>query len=343
MKKKLLATVLTAALAFGAITGCGSQKTEETAATDSNAATTTSETTASTQEAEVAKDGETRVVKLGLTGVIYEDIWNPIKEKLAGEGIDLQYVQFSDFSLPNAALDAGEIDINAFQHHAYFNNDTVKNGYDLTAIGDTFGQCFKADFSKIKILDFIVVLFAFLFVDIFDTLGTLIGVSTKAGMLDENEKLPNIKPALLADAIATSAGAIIGTSTTTTYVESSAGVGAGARTGLASVVTAVLFLLAIFFAPIFTAIPGFATAPALIFVGFLMLSSVVDIDFNDLTEAVPAYMTILAMPFAYSIAEGISLGVISYVVINVICGKAKKVTPLMYVLAVLFVCKYIFL
>jgi D-methionine transport system substrate-binding protein len=138
MKKKLLATVLTAALAFGAITGCGSQKTEETAATDSNSATTTSETTASTQEAEAAKDGETRVVKLGLTGVIYEDIWNPIKEKLAGEGIDLQYVQFSDFSLPNAALDTGEIDINAFQHHAYFNNDTEKNGYDLTAIGDTF-------------------------------------------------------------------------------------------------------------------------------------------------------------------------------------------------------------
>lgn len=138
MKKKLLATVLTAALALGVITGCGSQKTEETAATDSNAATTTSETTASTQEAEAAKDGETRVVKLGLTGVIYEDIWNPIKEKLAGEGIDLQYVQFSDFSLPNAALDAGEIDINAFQHHAYFNNDTEKNGYDLTAIGDTF-------------------------------------------------------------------------------------------------------------------------------------------------------------------------------------------------------------
>lgn len=138
MKKKLLATVLTAALALGVITGCGSQKTEETAATDSNAATTTSETTASTREAEAAKDGETRVVKLGLTGVIYEDIWNPIKEKLAGEGIDLQYVQFSDFSLPNAALDAGEIDINAFQHHAYFNNDTEKNGYDLTAIGDTF-------------------------------------------------------------------------------------------------------------------------------------------------------------------------------------------------------------
>lgn len=214
---------------------------------------------------------------------------------------------------------------------------------DFGKISTTFGQCFNADFKGVGVFNFIVVLCSFLFVDMFDTIGTLVGVSSKAGMLDENEKLPNIKPALLADAIATSAGAIIGTSTTTTYVESSAGVGAGARTGLASVVTAVLFLLAIFFAPIFTAIPGFATAPALIFVGFLMISSVVDIDFNDLTEAVPAYMTILAMPFAYSIAEGISLGVISYVVINVICGKAKKVTPLMYVLAVLFVCKYIFL
>jgi len=214
---------------------------------------------------------------------------------------------------------------------------------DFTAIKDTFGQCFTADFSGVRIIDFIVVLFSFLFVDMFDTIGTLIGVSDKAGMLDEKGQLPNVKQALLADAVATSAGAIFGTSTTTTFVESSAGVGAGARTGLASVVTGFLFLLAIFFAPIFTAIPGFATAPALIFVGFLMLSSVVDIDFNDLTEAVPAYMTILAMPFAYSIAEGISLGVISYVVINVICGKAKKVTPLMYVLAVLFVCKYIFL
>ncbi len=137
MKKKLLATVLTAALALGTITGCGSQKAEDTSVAASNAATT-DDTTASTQEAQTSNDGETRVVKLGLTGVIYEDIWNPIKEKLAGEGIDLQYVQFSDFSLPNAALDAGEIDINAFQHHAYFNNDTEKNGYDLTAIGDTF-------------------------------------------------------------------------------------------------------------------------------------------------------------------------------------------------------------
>ena len=177
----------------------------------------------------------------------------------------------------------------------------------------------------------------------FDTLGTLIGVATKADMLDKDEKLPRIKQALLADAIATSAGAVLGTSTTTTFVESSAGVGAGARTGLASVVTGLLFLLSVLFAPIFTAIPGFATAPALIFVGFLMISSIVKIDFEDLTEAIPAYLCVLAMPLMYSIAEGIAVGVISYVLINVCAGKAKKITPLMYVLAVLFICKYIFL
>ena len=195
---------------------------------------------------------------------------------------------------------------------------------DFSKIGETFGQCFKADFHGVGILNFIIVLCSFMFVDMFDTIGTLVGVSSKAGMLDENEKLPNIKPALLADAIATS-------------------VGAGGRTGLASAVTAIMFLLAIFFAPVFTAVPGFATAPALIFVGFLMLSAVVDIDFNDLTEAVPAYLTILAMPLMYSIAEGISIGIISYVVINLLCGKHKKNTVLMYVLAVLFICKYIFL
>lgn len=214
---------------------------------------------------------------------------------------------------------------------------------DFSKIGTTFGQCFRADFNQVNLFDFIVVLLSFLFVDMFDTIGTLIGVSDKAGMLDENEKLPRIKPALLADAIATSAGAILGTSTTTTYVESSAGVGAGARTGLASVVTGLLFLLAIFFAPIFTAIPGFATAPALIFVGFLMVSAILKVNFEDLSEAVPAYLCMLAMPLMYSIAEGIAIGVISYVIINVIVGKAKKVTPLMYVLAVLFVLKYIFL
>lgn len=214
---------------------------------------------------------------------------------------------------------------------------------DLTDIGKTFGQCFRADLSGVSVINFIVVLLSFLFVDIFDTLGTLVGVATKADMLDSEGKLPRIKQALLADAIATSAGAIIGTSTTTTYVESSAGVAAGGRTGLSSVVTGLLFLVSIFFAPIFTAIPGFATAPALIFVGFLMVSSVIKVDFSDLTEAVPAYLCMLAMPLMYSIAEGIAMGVVSYVVINLLCGKAKKITPLMYVLAVLFICKYIFL
>lgn len=214
---------------------------------------------------------------------------------------------------------------------------------DLTDLGKTFGQCFRADLSDVSVINFIVVLLSFLFVDIFDTLGTLVGVATKADMLDSEGKLPRIKQALLADAIATSAGAIIGTSTTTTYVESSAGVAAGGRTGLSSVVTGLLFLVSIFFAPIFTAIPGFATAPALIFVGFLMVSSVIKIDFSDLTEAVPAYLCMLAMPLMYSIAEGIAMGVVSYVVINLLCGKAKKITPLMYVLAVLFICKYIFL
>lgn len=220
---------------------------------------------------------------------------------------------------------------------------------DFTSIGKTFGQCFTADFGNVRIFDFIVVLLSFLFVDMFDTIGTLIGVSSKADMLDKDEKLPRIKPALLADAIATSLGAVFGTSTTTTFVESSAGVGEGARTGLASVVTGFLFLLAIFFAPIFTAIPGFATAPALIFVGFLMVSAILKVDFEDLTEAIPAYLCLIAMPLMYSISEGIAIGVISYVVINVICNLSKdakdkkKITPLMYVLAVLFVCKYIFL
>lgn len=214
---------------------------------------------------------------------------------------------------------------------------------DFSKIGETFGQCFTADFSGVGVLNFIVVLLSFLFVDMFDTIGTLIGVSDKAGMLDKAGKLPRVKQALLADAIATSAGAVLGTSTTTTFVESSAGVGAGARTGLASVTTGFMFLLAIFFAPVFTAIPGFATAPALIFVGFLMVSAIVKIDFEDMSEAVPAYLCLIAMPLMYSIAEGIAIGVISYVIINLVCGKAKKITPLMYVLAVLFICKYIFL
>lgn len=216
---------------------------------------------------------------------------------------------------------------------------------DFSALGETFGQCFKLDFSNVGIFNFIVIIFSFLFVDLFDTLGTLIGVSTKAGMLDEDGHLPKIKPALLSDSIATSVGAVLGTSTTTTFVESAAGVAVGGRTGLTAMTTGLLFLLATLFAPLFTSIPSFATAPALIFVGFLMFESVVDLKFdeNNLTEAIPAYLCILAMPLFYSISEGICIGVISYVVLQAATGKAKKVTPLMYVLAVLFVLKYVFL
>lgn len=215
--------------------------------------------------------------------------------------------------------------------------------FDLGALGKTFGQCFKVSFDGVKVFDFIVIIFSFLFVDIFDTLGTLIGVANKADMLDKDGKLPRIKQALLADAIATSVGAVFGTSTTTTFVESSSGVSEGGRTGLTAAVTGLLFLVAIILSPIFIAIPGFATAPALIFVGFLMVSAVVEIDFNDLTEAIPAYLCLVFMPLAYSISEGIAAGIISYVIINAASGKAKKITPLMYVLAVLFVLKYIFL
>lgn len=201
----------------------------------------------------------------------------------------------------------------------------------------------KIDFSKIGSLDFFAVLFAFLFVDIFDTLGTLVDVSHKAGLLDKDGKLPRIKPALLSDAIATSIGAVLGVSTTTTYVESAAGVGEGGRTGLTSVTVAVLFLVSLFFSPIFLAIPAFATAPALIIVGFLMFTSVATTEFGDLTEAIPAYITIIAMPFFYSISEGISMGIISYVVLNLMAGRREKISPLMAVLAVVFVAKYFFI
>ena len=216
---------------------------------------------------------------------------------------------------------------------------------DFSKLGETFGHCFSVDFSQIKILDFVVVIFAFLFVDLFDTLGTLIGVATKADMLDKDGRLPAVKPALLADAIGTTAGAVLGTSTITTFVESASGVGAGGRTGLTAVVTAFLFLLSTLFAPLFTTIPAFATAPALILVGFLMVGTISQISFEDdnMVDAIPAYIAIIAMPLFYSISEGISLGVISYVILNVATGKAKKISPLMYILALLFVLKYIFL
>ena len=211
-------------------------------------------------------------------------------------------------------------------------------GFSIPSLAPTF---MHMDFSRVFSLDFLVIMFAFLFVDVFDTLGTLIGVASKADMLDKDGKLPRIRGALLADAVGTAVGAVLGTSTTTTFVESASGVAEGGRTGLTSIVTAILFGLALFLSPIFLAIPSFATAPALIIVGFLMISSIVKIDFDSPTDAVPAFITLIAMPFMYSISEGIALGVISYVVLNLISGKAKKITPLMYVLAILFVLKYI--
>ena len=216
------------------------------------------------------------------------------------------------------------------------------NGLSIPSLSPVF--C-KLDFSGIFSLNFIVILFAFLFVDLFDKIGTLIGVSAKADMLDENGKLPRIKGALMADAVATTVGAVIGTSTTTTFVESASGVSEGGRTGLTSVTTAILFGLSLFLSPIFLAIPSFATAPALVIVGLYMLTNVTNIDFNDMSEAIPCYVCIIAMPFFYSISEGISMGVITYVALNLITGKAKekKVSALMYVLAVLFILKYVFL
>jgi len=216
------------------------------------------------------------------------------------------------------------------------------NGISVPSMAPTF---MKMDFSIVFSLDFVVIMFAFLFVDMFDTLGTLIGVASKADMLDKDGKLPKIKGALLSDAVGTSVGAVCGTSTVTTFVESASGVAEGGRTGLTAIVAAILFGLSLFLSPIFLAIPSFATAPALIVVGFLMLTSITKIDFNDYTEAIPCFIAIIAMPFMYSISEGIAMGVISYVVINLISGKAKekKISVLMYVLAVLFILKYIFI
>ncbi len=217
--------------------------------------------------------------------------------------------------------------------------------FDFSSLGNTFGQVFKADFGELKnVAEFIVVIFAFLFVDVFDTLGTLIGVSTKANMLDKDGKLPRIKGALLADSIATGFGAVLGTSTTTTYVESASGVTEGGRTGLTAVVTGFLFLLSIVFSPLFLTIPSFATAPALIIVGFYMIASVAKIDWENMLEAIPAFLCILCMPLMYSISEGIAVGVISWTILHLCTGKTKgKVSVLMYVLTVLFILKYIFL
>lgn len=200
---------------------------------------------------------------------------------------------------------------------------------------------FQLDFSKVFSFEMFSVLFSFLFVDIFDTLGTLTGVATKAKMLDENGNLPDGSKALLADAVGTTFGSLLGTSTITTFVESSAGVAEGGRTGLTTLSTTICFAIAAFFFPLFSIIPAQSTAAALVVVGLFMLSTVVEINFSDITEAFPAFMTILMMPATYSIAEGISFGMISYAGIKLLTGRGKEVSPLVYGLAVVFLLRYI--
>lgn len=210
--------------------------------------------------------------------------------------------------------------------------------FGIPSLAPTFMQF---DFSQLFTFNFVTIMLTFMFVDLFDTLGTLIGVASKADMLDKNGKLPRIQGALLADSIATVAGAVLGTTTVTTYVESSAGVVEGGRTGLTGIVTAFLFFISLLFAPIFLAIPGFCTAPALIVVGFMMATGLLRVNFNDISEALPAYIAAIAMPFFYSISEGISMGVISYTVINVLSGM--RVNGVMLILTALFILKYIFI
>ncbi|MBP3424111.1 MAG: NCS2 family permease [Alistipes sp.] len=201
----------------------------------------------------------------------------------------------------------------------------------------------KFEFENIFTLDMLVVVFTFLFIDMFDTVGTLVGVCTKANMFDENGNIRRLKQAFMADAIATTAGAMLGTSTTTTYVESAAGVAQGGRSGLTAFSVAVCFAVALFFSPLFLSIPAAATAPALIIVGLLMMEPIIKIPFDDFSEAIPAFVCIVMMPLSYSISNGILLGMIAYVLINMICGKFSKITPAMYILAILFVLKYIFI
>lgn len=213
-------------------------------------------------------------------------------------------------------------------------------GIAVPSLMPTLGQM---DFSALLTPDFAVVVFALLFVDVFDTMGGLIGIASKADMLDEQGRLPRLRGALLSDAIGTTAGAVLGTSTVTTFAESAAGVAEGGRTGLTALVTGGLFGVALFLSPLFLAVPSFATAPALIVVGFMMTASILKVDFDDLADAIPAFLCFLAIPFLYSISEGIALGVISYVVIHAVTGREnrRKISPAMYVLAVLFVLKYV--
>ncbi len=222
---------------------------------------------------------------------------------------------------------------------------TLPEGFKIFSLPPSLKDvAFKfVPFSEIMTKDFWIIVVTFLFVDIFDTVGTLAGVASKSGMLDKEGKLPRVSRALTADAVGTIFGACMGTSTVTTFVESSAGVAAGGRTGLTSVTTGIMFILALFIAPLFAIIPAAATAPVLVVVGVFMMSAVMEINWHDLTEAVPAFLTIAMMPFAYSIAEGIVFGIVSYTLIKTFTGKAKDVSALMWVLSVLFVLREIFL
>ena len=209
---------------------------------------------------------------------------------------------------------------------------------------ESIGPIFcKFEFNNIFTLDMLVVVFTFLFIDMFDTVGTLVGVCSKAGMTDENGNIPRLNQAFMADSIATTFGAILGTSTTTTYVESAVGVAYGGRSGLTALSVAGCFGIAIFFSPLFLSIPAAATAPALVIVGLLMLEPIIKIPLEDFSESIPAFICIIMMPLTYSISNGILLGMITYVFLNLICGKRSKVTPAMAILAVLFIMKYIFI
>lgn len=202
---------------------------------------------------------------------------------------------------------------------------------------------FKFQFDNIWSLDMVSIVFTFLFIDMFDTVGTLVGVCTKAKMVDEKGNIARLKHAFMADSIATTAGAMLGTSTTTTYVESAAGVAQGGRSGLTAFIIAVCFAVALFFSPLFLSIPSAATAPALVLVGLMMMESVTKIDFTDFSEALPAFICIITMPLTYSISNGILIGMITYVLMNMICGNFKKITPVMYILTILFILKFTFI
>ena len=201
----------------------------------------------------------------------------------------------------------------------------------------------KFEWGHVLSLDMVVVVFTFLFIDMFDTIGTLVGVCTKANIIGADGRIPRIKEAFMADSIATTVGACLGTSTTTTYVESASGVAQGGRTGLTAFAVAACFAIALFFSPIFLAIPAAATAPVLVIVGLFMMSPIKNIPFDDYAESIPAFVTIIMMPMVYSISDGILMGMISYVILNALCGNFKRITPAMYILAVLFILKYIFI